>query len=455
MVTIRSSVIGLMSQDKKVQILVVSIILVAIIDMELSNVSDIVSNLLSTSWGVISFTLIVMVYIVAQYFLVKYVKDKSTDIRTKQNVLQSVNRIVTLAQYLLIFLFIVLIFEIILTSEYYVGILMTVVEITNLLNIIIMGLLTKWLFSWYRTRKDPVIILYAISCVMFAVTAAVAIFFVGNILSSKPSVISETIQVYFPSFEPGSLMSVINYVYYFLGIISYVTMWIASVLLLRYYSKRLGKAKYWIVCSAPLAFFLGQLVISIVNLFVPIASNTAEDQTSFIFYYSIIFTLGSVIGGILFGLPFWIVARTMGYYDSKVNVNLRKYLNICGYGMALFFASGSATVLQTPYPPFGLVTVSLIGISSYLILVGLYYSAISVSQDIRVRKSIRKFAIEEGKLLDNIGSAQMEKEISDKVKKFANDDADIVENRITQSSLSEEELKRYFVEVLDEIKKEK
>jgi hypothetical protein len=137
-VTIRSSVIGLMDQDKKVQILVVSIILVAIIDMELSNVSDIVSNLLSTSFGVISFTLIVMVYIVAQYFLVKYVKDKSTDIRTKQNVLQSVNRIVILAQYLLIFLFIVLILEIILTSEYYVGILMTVVEITNLLNIIIM-----------------------------------------------------------------------------------------------------------------------------------------------------------------------------------------------------------------------------------------------------------------------------------------------------------------------------
>ena len=124
--------------------------------------------------------------------------------------------------------------------------------------------------------------------------------------------------------------------------------------------------------------------------------------------------------------------------------------------MAFFFASGSATVLQTPYPPVGLVTVSLIGISSYLILVGLYYSAISVSQDIRLRKSIRKFALEEGKLLDNIGSAQMEKEIGDNVKKFAHEEnTDTVESGIAQSSLSDEELHGYLIEVLDEIKKER
>ena len=147
-----------------------------------------------------------------------------------------------------------------------------------------------------------------------------------------------------------------------------------------------------IICSAPLVFFLGQLVVSVLNIFIPIASGSVEGQTSFLFYYSIIFTLGSVIGGILFGLPFWIVARNVGKYEGKDKEKLMNYLNICGYGMALFFASGSVTILQTPYPPFGLVTVSLIGMSSYLILVGLYYSAISVSQDIRLRKSIRQFA---------------------------------------------------------------
>jgi len=442
-------------QNKKVAILVFSILFVAIIDMELSNISDIISKKLSSSWGVVTFTFVIIIYNIAQYFLVKYVKDKSADLRTKQNVLQSVNKMVSLAQYLLIFLFVVLILEIFLSAEYYVGMLLTVVEITNLLNIIIMGLLAKWLFSWYKTRKDPVIVLYAISCILFAITAAVSIFFVGNVLSSKPSLVSASTPVFFPSFDPRSVMGIMNYVYYFLGIISYITMWVASVLLLRFYSNRLGKTKYWIICSAPLVFFLGQLIISIANMIVPIAGSKIEDQVAFIFYYSIIFTLGSVIGGILFGLPYWIVAKTMGKHDSNTNANLRNYLNICGFGMALFFASGSATVLQTPYPPFGLVTVSLIGISSYLILVGLYYSAISVSQDIKLRKSIRKFALEEGKLLDNIGSALIEQEINNKVKKFAIEDNSTIDNKITSSALSEEELKIYFIEVLDEIKKEK
>src|SRR6266498_1508402 len=86
-------------------ILVFSIIFVVIIDMELSNVSDIISNLLSSTWGVVTFTFIVIVYSVAQYFLIRYVKDKSTAIKTKQNVLQSLNRIVTLVQYLLVVYF--------------------------------------------------------------------------------------------------------------------------------------------------------------------------------------------------------------------------------------------------------------------------------------------------------------------------------------------------------------
>ena len=61
---------------------------------------------------------------------------------------------------------------------------------------------------------------------------SVSIFFVGNVLSSKPSLISSSTQVYFPSFDASSVMGIMNYVYYFLGIISYVTMWTASVLLL-------------------------------------------------------------------------------------------------------------------------------------------------------------------------------------------------------------------------------
>ena len=55
------------------------------------------------------------------------------------------------------------------------------------------------------------------------------------------------------------------------------------------------------------------------------------------------------------------------------------------------------------------------GLASYLVLIGIYSSAISISEDSRLRSSIRNFAIKEANLLDSIGTAHMEQEIQKKV----------------------------------------
>jgi hypothetical protein len=74
-------------------------------------------------------------------------------------------------------------------------------------------------------------------------------------------------------------------------------------------------------------------------------------------------------------------------FDSGVS----NYLMIAGYGVLLFFTSNQATVLiNLPYPPFGMATISFVGLSSYLLFVGIYASAVSVAEDSNLRKSIRK-----------------------------------------------------------------
>ena len=89
---------------------------------------------------------------------------------------------------------------------------------------------------------------------------------------------------------------------------------------------------------------------------------------------------------------------------------------ISAYGMVLLFISNQAVLLViVPYPPFGLATISLIGLSSYLILIGIYSSATSVAQDAKLRVSIRKSVEQQSKLLDTIGTAQMEQEIQRRV----------------------------------------
>ena len=80
-------------------------------------------------------------------------------------------------------------------------------------------------------------------------------------------------------------------------------------------------------------------------------------------------------GGILFGVAFWTIARNIS------NNIVRDHIIISAYGFVLLFISEQAIVLTyLAYPPFGYATVSFMGLSSYLIFIGIYSSAISIAK---------------------------------------------------------------------------
>jgi hypothetical protein len=111
-------------------------------------------------------------------------------------------------------------------------------------------------------------------------------------------------------------------------------------------------------------------------------------------------------------------------------------------------------LLPLPYPPFGMATISFVGLSSYLLFVGIYGSAVSVAEDSNLRKSIRKLAVKESKLLDSIGEAQMEQEIQKRVIALSKVTERIMtEQTGVETSLSEEDAKEYIHEVLIELKR--
>jgi ABC-type transport system involved in multi-copper enzyme maturation permease subunit len=62
------------------------------------------------------------------------------------------------------------------------------------------------------------------------------------------------------------------------------------------------------------------------------------------------------------------------------------YMLITAYGFILFFTVMSATISAAGYPPFGFVNVLLLGPLSFLILNGLYRSAICVAEDMTLRR---------------------------------------------------------------------
>jgi hypothetical protein len=241
-------------------------------------------------------------------------------------------------------------------------------------------------------------------------------------------------------------MDNLNYGYVISSILSFMITWAATAMLLRHYSPRLGIVKYWIILSIPLIYFLSQFLSLFLNLF---ASLLKSDPIFFGIIFTLIFTVSKPAGGVLFGLAFWAIARNIHHKGA-----VRDYLTISAYGFVLLFISNQAIVLvDAPYPPFGLATISFMGLSAYLILVGISSSAISIAEDSKLRQSIRKFAIDESKLLDSIGSAQMEQQIEKKVITMTKEHQDsMTEETGIQSSLTEDDMKQYLEMVLKEVK---
>ena len=79
--------------------------------------------------------------------------------------------------------------------------------------------------------------------------------------------------------------------------------------------------------------------------------------------------------------------------------------------------------------------------------------AVSVSQDEKLRKSIRKFVLKESNLLDSIGTAQMEQEIQKTVLKIPKEEQEALSEQTgVEPSLTEDEVEEYLKDVLLEVK---
>jgi signal transduction histidine kinase len=161
------------------------------------------------------------------------------------------------------------------------------------------------------------------------------------------------------------------------------------------------------------------------------------------FYFRLLFRIGTVCGNILFGFAFFMVARRM------TSPKLKDYLTIAAIGDTIVGIALSTSALQQTY---GIAAHSLVLLSSYLFSMGLYLSAIALSQDSSLRKSIKKSAVN---LIGDIGSAQMEQQIEKRVTKLISDQQKELEEQTGGFSdeVTEKEAKDYVELVLNEKKR--
>lgn len=393
--------IGVNFQAKTIFVTVCVIVASILIDTSVVKTSVYTGGLHGSTADIVLFTVISLIYAMAQYLIVRVTIERER-FRTRTMIL--IHKSVIILQYVLIIILIITIVQMILTSSYSSIILKIVTWINYSMSIVFLGLLAKKFFSWYSTRRNLILITYAIAMLFLCMDSIMSIIDISYGLTIGASaLISITKSGVAMISAPSLLSSTVNSAYFIISLLAFTSIWFATVLLLKHYSNKIGKAKYWILVSIPLAYFLTQFQTILLYLFTPIR---VTDPIIFGITYTLIFSASKPIGGILFGISFWIVSRGLN------NPQVKKYMIISGYGLLLLFtASQHQVLLQYPYPPFGLPTICYVGLASYLVLVGVYSAALSVARDSELRKEFYKTARSQLDLLKTIGVTEMEKQL--------------------------------------------
>jgi hypothetical protein len=424
------------------------LIAVLMLDTLLSNISDITSEYLSSIWGVLLFAAITgTAFGSGQLILGRYIKRVSADLRARKRDLDYMYKATSITHYLLMGILVIMIGQMLISSEYYTILMMAATTIGYLLGALIMGILSYRFFLWFKFNKRSMLI------PLFGIATALTSFSLIGLIISQDGLLLEANEmeigpqsiVTFPTVNPESSMGSLLSFAYIITILAYLFAWGSIAFMLRHYSYRLGRIKYWVVISLPLALFLFGLTPILVTL--PTTSTYFDPGLLAFRVLAIVALIGN---GALFGIAFLTIARSI---RNRIHTTIIDYLNMSSLGVAALFITLAANIAQGSFPPFGTVSYSLIGLASYLFTAGIYSSAISVSEDVKLRQTIRRSAMDESKLIDSITSANIEQEIQKKVMLMAKSQhSRMLQESGIRSSLEEDDIKRYIEQVLKEIK---
>jgi len=232
------------------------------------------------------------------------------------------------------------------------------------------------------------------------------------------------------------------------SILSFASIWLTTALLMHTAKDQLIKEiRYWSVLIIPLVYFLISYFAQ--NIFSSMLFPFLRSDPVFVsMILTSFFILSKPVGGLIFGILFWRISRLISF--EKI---LREYMIISGYGFLLLFsANQSSSLVLGPYPPFGVATITILIVATYLILIGLYISATFISANTELRRSIYKITAE-SKLLSLLGKVEAEKEIEKTVTEIMKKKNTSTVSENVNFDLDKNELKNYLEKVMEEVGK--
>jgi hypothetical protein len=411
----------------------------------ISNISDFLVEQNTSLFGILLYTCISAIFVISSFVFVLLIKNATAEIRRNSKELRILYYTSSITQIALVGLVVALLVQIVLLGEYSVALLVATSVLSPAMAASVMVVSCLILVSWFRfNRRSYVVLIFTLA---FSLNAYVFIYTsfssVYNLMEKSPIITPESGVVYSSDvFQPGSIQKMFSNVYKFTATANFILLLAGSAVMLRHYSARIGRIKFWILVLIPSVYYIS-ILLDALGIYNP--ESEAEQ-----FNYYVYASLNGIIGGVLLGLLFWSISRTM-----KPNKSVMNYLLLCSYGLVLLSVATVAQVSVAAFPPYGIASFSMLTLSSYMIIVGLYSAATSISQDVRLRQYIRNLGKADSGFLSTIGEAQMEKMIQAKALDLENvvkeERLELEKKSGIESSIQEQDIKQYLMEVLQEV----
>ena len=396
----------------------------------------------SLQFNILLFATGIIVFSVAHSLILVNIRKRLKELfKTGQHRLKIVFQFITVVQFILSGLLVLVLFQILNDLSYQTSLIIGIVSISYVSGIFNLIILSERFIRWIHSHRSYVSLLFGCATLSILVNTIITMTFIVSVLLSQPNNIGWHIGILTATFT--GINDTLRQLYSLSFIIAYIITWLATVTVLHTYSHRLGKVKFWAFVILPLLYIIGEFQILILPL---LSEYRSADPVTFTIAYTLIFSTIKFVGAFFFGIGFWAMARKV---EQK---SLKSFLNISAYGLILLFVTNQATLLlNTLFPPLGLMTACFVGLSTFLLLIGIFSSAINVSQNRELRREFYNTAKSELNLLRTIGVAEMEKELMKKYKSIDKRTRSLEE----QTSPEKDGIKEALHGLVDEIDKDK
>jgi hypothetical protein len=274
-------------------------------------------------------------------------------------------------------------------------------------------------YRWYLKGKNNFALLYGLLFSLYCITLLLALIYLISGLATHPSTIHYTS----PRELRGGTFSInivfqnhVALVYDIFFIMSFLLGWLLTVYMLKQYSRRIGKYKFWILVSIPLFFYLIRyegIILTYFNIdnlislpVLGIIYPSIKDAFYIAFMNSNIQTIG-----IFFGFSFVPILLKLK------NSLLQNYMITTIIGMMVLFASRDFhSIFLNSVPPNGTITISFMPIGVFMLFTGIISFLKLAARDKEFYRDLIIRIERDISLVKNIILTEKETEISNKIK---------------------------------------